>query len=153
MNNKYFGLHNLQSAVKSVAPKRVGRGESSGWGKTSGRGHKGQKARKSGNVRFGFEGGQTPLLRKLPKRGFYNKKTSYVSIICIDKIVSKFTPNSIIDIDLLRHHKLIKGKKYKKLKIIRGIKGVHPLVLKTDYISHNLKKYMEHIGGKIILTK
>lgn len=153
MNNKYFGLHNLQSTMKSSSPKRVGRGESSGWGKTCGRGHKGQKARKSGNVRFGFEGGQTPLLRKLPKRGFHNKRMSPISVISIDKIVSKFSPNSIIDIDILKNYKLIKGKKYKKLKIIRGIKSIHPLVLKTNYISANLKKSMEHIGGKIILTR
>lgn len=65
-------LGNLQPAVKKVARRRVGRGIGSGLGKTSGKGHKGQKARSGGGVRRGFEGGQTPLYRRLPKRGFKN---------------------------------------------------------------------------------
>ena len=65
-------LSNLKPAVKKVARKRVGRGTGSGLGKTSGKGHKGQKARSGGGVRPGFEGGQTPLFRTLPKRGFKN---------------------------------------------------------------------------------
>ena len=65
-------LGNLQPAVKKVTRRRVGRGIGSGLGKTSGKGHKGQKARSGGGVRRGFEGGQTPLYRRLPKRGFKN---------------------------------------------------------------------------------
>ena len=65
-------LGEIESATKKVARKRVGRGMASGLGKTSGRGHKGQKARSGGGVRRGFEGGQTPLYRRLPKRGFNN---------------------------------------------------------------------------------
>ena len=65
-------LGNLHPAVKRETKKRVGRGIGSGLGKTSGRGHKGQKARSGGGVRRGFEGGQTPLFRRLPKRGFNN---------------------------------------------------------------------------------
>ena len=65
-------LGNLKPAVKKMARKRVGRGTGSGLGKTSGKGHKGQKARSGGGVRPGFEGGQTPLFRRLPKRGFKN---------------------------------------------------------------------------------
>lgn len=65
-------LGNLKPAVKKMARKRVGRGTGSGLGKTSGKGHKGQKARSGGGVRPGFEGGQTPLFRRLPKRGFRN---------------------------------------------------------------------------------
>ena len=65
-------LGNLHPAVKKETKKRVGRGTGSGLGKTSGRGHKGQKARSGGGVRRGFEGGQTPLYRRLPKRGFNN---------------------------------------------------------------------------------
>ena len=66
-------LGNLKPAVKKTTRKRVGRGIGSGVGKTSGRGHKGQKARSGGGVRRGFEGGQTPLYRRLPKRGFNNR--------------------------------------------------------------------------------
>ncbi len=65
-------LGEIKSATKRVSRKRVGRGSSSGLGKTSGRGQKGQKARSGGGVRRGFEGGQTPLYRRLPKRGFTN---------------------------------------------------------------------------------
>ena len=65
-------LGNLKPAVKKMARKRIGRGTGSGLGKTSGKGHKGQKARSGGGVRPGFEGGQTPLFRRLPKRGFKN---------------------------------------------------------------------------------
>ena len=65
-------LGNLKPAVKKMARKRVGSGTGSGLGKTSGKGHKGQKARSGGGVRPGFEGGQTPLFRRLPKRGFKN---------------------------------------------------------------------------------
>ena len=65
-------LGEIKSATKRVSRKRVGRGSGSGLGKTSGRGHKGQKARSGGGVRRGFEGGQTPLYRRLPKRGFTN---------------------------------------------------------------------------------
>ena len=69
-------LDNLKPAVKKVKRNRVGRGMASGNGKTSGRGHKGQKARSGGGVRRGFEGGQTPLYRRLPKRGFNNSRFS-----------------------------------------------------------------------------
>ena len=65
-------LGNIKSSQEKVARRRVGRGIGSGLGKTSGRGHKGQKARSGGGVRRGFEGGQTPLYRRLPKRGFKN---------------------------------------------------------------------------------
>jgi len=68
-----LGLNNLPKPRGSTAtPKRKGRGQGSGWGKTGGRGNKGQRARKSGNVRPGFEGGQMPLIRRIPKRGFIN---------------------------------------------------------------------------------
>ena len=67
-------LGKLKPAVKSKSVKRVGRGAGSGLGKTSGKGHKGQKARSGGGVRRGFEGGQTPMYRRLPKRGFNNAR-------------------------------------------------------------------------------
>ena len=75
-------LHELKPAFGSTtAPKRLGRGVGSGLGKTSGKGHKGAKARSGGGKRPGFEGGQMPLVRRLPKRGFYNKfRTEYVAI-------------------------------------------------------------------------
>ena len=84
-------LGNLQPAVKKVTRTRVGRGVGSGLGKTSGRGHKGQKARSGGGVRRGFEGGQTPLYRRLPKRGFKNihaKNYTEVTLTMLNKTES-----------------------------------------------------------------
>ena len=81
-------LDELKPAVKKETRKRVGRGTGSGLGKTSGRGHKGQKARSGGGVRRGFEGGQTPLYRRLPKRGFTNihaKNYTEVTLTMLDK--------------------------------------------------------------------
>ena len=85
-------LGNLHPATKRMAKKRVGRGMGSGLGKTSGRGHKGQKARSGGGVRRGFEGGQTPLYRRLPKRGFnnFNAKTyTEVTLTMLNKSEAK----------------------------------------------------------------
>ena len=81
-------LDELKPAVKRETKKRVGRGTGSGLGKTSGRGHKGQKARSGGGVRRGFEGGQTPLYRRLPKRGFTNihaKNYTEVTLTMLEK--------------------------------------------------------------------
>lgn len=93
----FLGLHNLvapRGARKN--PKRVGRGESSGMGKTCGRGHKGQKSHKSGNVRIGFEGGSNPLARRLPKHGFTSLRDR-PSIINLAALASRFEENAKID--------------------------------------------------------
>ena len=85
-------LGNIKSGVKKQTRKRVGRGIGSGLGKTSGRGHKGQKARSGGGVRRGFEGGQTPLYRRLPKRGFTNihaKNYTEVTLTMLNKSEAK----------------------------------------------------------------
>ena len=85
-------LGNLQPAVKKVTRRRVGRGIGSGLGKTSGKGHKGQKARSGGGVRRGFEGGQTPLYRRLPKRGFTNihaKNYTEVTLTMLNKATTE----------------------------------------------------------------
>jgi len=105
MDRVYQGLHNLAPVPGTgQKPKRLGRGESSGHGKTCGKGNKGQKARKSGNVRIGFEGGQVPLIRRLPKRGFNNKRfqTPY-QIINVEDLSLKFkqgdsiTPQELVE--------------------------------------------------------
>lgn len=93
-------LGNLQPAVKKVTRRRVGRGIGSGLGKTSGKGHKGQKARSGGGVRRGFEGGQTPLYRRLPKRGFKNinaKTYTEVTLTMLNKSkVTDVTAESLL---------------------------------------------------------
>ena len=93
-------LGELKPAVKKVTRRRVGRGMGSGLGKTSGKGHKGQKARSGGGVRRGFEGGQTPLYRRLPKRGFNNihaKNYTEVTLTMLNKSEAKeFTAESLL---------------------------------------------------------
>ena len=156
MNNKYLGLHNLRITTDYKKKfKRVGRGESSGFGKTSGRGHKGQKSRKSGSVRFGFEGGQTSIIRRLPKRGFksYKQDNLIIATINIDRVMEKFPVNSIITINKLREYKVIKGKNFIKIKFISGNKKMHPLSLDTNYISKSLKVHLEKIGGRVTFVK
>ena len=94
----YLGLHNLVSLEGARKRcKRVGRGESSGWGKTSGRGHKGQKSRKSGRVRLGFEGGQNPLSMRLPKRGFRPLSRSLTRVINLKDIQPYFQKDAVVD--------------------------------------------------------
>ena len=93
-------LGNMKAASEKVARRRVGRGMGSGLGKTSGRGHKGQKARSGGGVRRGFEGGQTPLYRRLPKRGFKNihaKNYTEVTLTMLNQSTSaEVTAESLI---------------------------------------------------------
>ena len=94
-------LGNIKAATKKETKKRVGRGIGSGLGKTSGRGHKGQKARTGGGVRRGFEGGQTPLYRRLPKRGFTNihaKTYTEVTLTMLNKVKNEeVTAESLIE--------------------------------------------------------
>lgn len=80
--------------------KRIGRGPGSGWGKTSGKGHKGQKSRSGGKVAVGFEGGQMPLYRRLPKRGFHNKFSKQYSIVNVEAL-NRFEDGTVVDAELL----------------------------------------------------
>lgn len=103
-------LHELLQAPGSrTTRKRVGRGIGSGHGKTSGRGHKGQWARSGGGVRLGFEGGQTPVYRRLPKRGFSNSpfKREY-SIVNLTQLI-KFEAGTVITPELLVEHKIVRN--------------------------------------------
>src|SRR5580704_1032879 len=94
----FLGLHNLVAPRGArKAPKRLGRGESSGLGKTCGRGTKGQKSTKSGNVRIGFEGGSNPLARRLPKHGFTSLRAR-ASIVNLSSLAERFEENSKIDL-------------------------------------------------------
>ena len=101
-------IHELTPAPDSnKASKRVGRGHGSGNGKTAGKGHKGQKARSGGGVRIGFEGGQMPLARRIPKRGFNNIfATRYATVNVAD--LNKFTEGTVVDTELLCASGLIK---------------------------------------------
>src|SRR5213592_4056344 len=103
-------LHNLQPRPGSRhRVKRLGCGESSGHGKTSGKGHKGQKARSGGSIRLGFEGGQMPLIRRLPKRGFNNAAFhKNYAIVNLDDL-NEFKAGTVVSEQLLRESNLVRG--------------------------------------------
>ena len=103
-------LHELSPAAGSTKPNfRKGRGAGSGNGKTAGKGHKGQNARSGGGVRPGFEGGQLPLYRKLPKRGFTNHFAKQYAIINVETL-DRYEAGAVIDIDTLINDKVIKNR-------------------------------------------
>src|SRR5829696_8040770 len=106
-----MNLHTLQPRAGSRhRTKRLGCGESSGHGKTSGKGHKGQKARSGGSIRLGFEGGQMPLIRRMPKRGFNNAEFKKQWGIVNLSVLERFEAGTTIDESLLRQHGLISGR-------------------------------------------
>ena len=128
--------------------KRVGRGESSGWGKTSGRGSKGQKARSGGKVRAGFEGGQMPLSRRLPKRGFRNPfREEYIAVNLTD-ICRKFSKGAIIDEASLLANGILR-KKGNKVKILAKGEIDFPVTIKLAKISQAAKEKITAAGGSV----
>ncbi|MDR1160672.1 MAG: 50S ribosomal protein L15 [Syntrophomonadaceae bacterium] len=142
-------LHELKSpagATKKI--KRVGRGTGSGHGKTSTRGHKGQKARSGGGTRLGFEGGQMPLQRRIPKRGFSNSvfKKEY-AIVNIEDL-NGFDNGAEITLELLRELGLVK-KKLNGLKILGQGELKKQLMVKTHKISRQAEEKIIAAGGKV----
>lgn len=128
--------------------KRLGRGESSGLGKTSGRGHKGQKARAGGFHKTGFEGGQMPLQRRLPKRGFRSLNHREYSIVNVG-VLACFKANSEVDGKALHDKGLIKKVK-DGFKILGDGEISVPLVVKADRFSKVAKEKIEKVGGKVV---
>lgn len=140
-------LHELSPAPGSVREsRRIGRGHGSGWGKTAGKGHKGQKARAGRGIRPGFEGGQMPLSRRVPKRGFVNNfATEYATINVAALHV--FENGAVVDIDALKAAGLVK-KTYSGVKIL-GNGGVEKsLTVKVAAYSDTAKAKIEAAGGK-----
>jgi len=132
--------------------KRLGQGESSGKGKTSGKGHKGQKARSGGSIRLGFEGGQMPLIRRLPKRGFNNAafRTNYAIVNLAD--LNRFDDGATIDEATLLEAKLIRGK-YDGVKILGTGEITKKLTIAVDKISASAREKIEKTGGSIQLPQ
>ena len=127
--------------------KRVGRGPGSGHGKTSCRGHKGQKARSGGGPSPGFEGGQMPLHRRLPKRGFTNIfRTEYATVNVKD--LERFESGATVDISTMIKEGLIK-KIYDGVKVLGKGEITKPLTIITHRISHQAKEKIEKAGGKV----
>ncbi|SHF08967.1 LSU ribosomal protein L15P [Caldanaerobius fijiensis DSM 17918] len=142
-------LHELKPAEGSKKkPKRVGRGIGSGHGKTSTRGHKGQKARSGGGVRPGFEGGQMPLHRRLPKRGFVNIFAKEYAIVNVQTLNDKFNDGDVVTPDVLLERRIIKDIK-DGVKILGDGELTKNLTVKANKFSEGAVKKIQEAGGKV----
>ena len=128
--------------------KRVGRGVGSGMGKTSTRGHKGQNARSGGGVRPGYEGGQTPLFKRLPKRGFTNIYRKEYAVVNLGDINNKFEAGAIIDVEALKAAGLIK-KEYEGVKILSHGELTKAFTIKAAKFSKAAEEKINAAGGTI----
>ena len=133
--------------------KKIGRGPGSGHGKTSGKGHKGQKARSGGGKAGGFEGGQMPLYRRLPKRGFlpFGGKTEYAVVNV--KALGGFGANAVVDPDALVQAGLIRTSARGRVKILGEGDVAHALIVKAHAVSESARAKIEAKGGRVeVLT-
>lgn len=135
------------SAGSKKKSKRVGRGESSGHGKTSGRGSKGQRSRSGGKVPQWFEGGQMPLQRRLPKRGFKNPFKKEFAIINVGDL-DKFEPNTVVDREKLKEAGLVKRIK-DGIKLLGNGEIERPLTVRVNKVSKSAKEKIEAAGGVV----
>ena len=141
-------LHELHAAEGSRnTRKRVGRGTSSGFGKTSGRGQKGQLSRQGGHTRLGFEGGQMPLFRTMPKRGFKNVNRKEYAIINLDDL-NKFEEGSEVTVANLKEKGLVK-KELSGVKLLAKGELKVKLNVKINKVSAAAKKAVEAAGGSV----
>ncbi|GAA5417677.1 50S ribosomal protein L15 [Paraliobacillus ryukyuensis] len=139
-------LHELKPSQARKQRNRVGRGMSSGNGKTSGRGHKGQKARSGGGVRLGFEGGQMPLFQRLPKRGFTNIHRKEFAIVNLDTL-NKFEEGTEVTPELLLETGLV-SKLKAGIKVLGNGNMEKKLTVKAHKFSASAKEAIEAAGGK-----
>ena len=126
---------------------RVGRGHGSGNGKTAGRGHKGQKARSGGGVRLGFEGGQMPLYRRLPKRGFNNKWAIEYTIVNVEEL-NKFEAGTVVTQEVLEEAGLIKQVAKDGVKVLGNGELKVALTVVADKFTKSAVEKIEAAGGK-----
>jgi large subunit ribosomal protein L15 len=126
--------------------KRLGRGPGSGHGKTAGRGHKGRGARAGGNTPPGYEGGQMPLQRRLPKRGFHNPFRQEFNIVNLGQLEGHFEPGAVIDAEALRAHGLVHSVE-RPVKILAGGTLTKALSVKADKFSAAARERLQAAGG------
>ena len=140
-------LNNLQRTNKNKVSKRIGRGTGSGSGKTSGRGHKGQKARSGASIRPGFEGGQMPIQQRLPKFGFTSRQKQYSTHIKL-RDIEKLAEDHIT-LEVLKKNKIISNK-IKKVKIINGGELTKTVKIEGLSVSKSVEELINKLGGEII---
>lgn len=132
--------------------KRLGRGEASGLGKTSGKGHKGQKARAGGYHKVGFEGGQMPLARRLPKRGFTNIFRKAYTVLNVSDL-NRFEGATEIDLDFLKEKKIISQKCQDPLKILGNGEIKLAITVKATKFTKSAIEKIEKAGGKAVIIE
>lgn len=142
---KLHELYPAAGATKEV--KRIGRGHGSGHGKTAGKGHKGQWARSGGGVRPGFEGGQTSLARRMPKRGFNNIFATEYTVVNVADLEARFENGAVIDTDALIDAGLV-TKVLDGVKVLGNGKVTKSLTVKAAKFSESAKAKIESAGGK-----
>lgn len=140
-------LHELSPAAGSTKErKRIGRGAGSGQGKTAGKGHKGQKARAGRGMRAGFEGGQMPLQRRLPKRGFNNIFRKEIVAVNVADLEARFENGAVVDVESLKQVGLVKNS-FDGVKILGNGELTKKLTVKADAFSESAKQKIEAAGG------
>ena len=142
-----MNIHELSPAPGSThVAKRKGRGHATGNGKTAGRGHKGQKARSGGGVRIGFEGGQMPLARRVPKRGFNNIFAKPLEAVNVS-VLDKFEDGAVVDAQALLDAGILSKCVY-GVKILGNGEITKKLTVKASAFSESAKQKIEAVGGK-----
>jgi large subunit ribosomal protein L15 len=142
----------LSARIPRKKPKRLGRGLGTGTGKTAGRGHKGQKARAGGKIRPGFEGGQMPLYRRLPKRGFNNARfRAEYAIVNVGQLDAAFPDGATVDAQAIRVARLV-NERTGPIKVLGGGELTKRLVVKADRFSESAKRKIEAAGGTAATT-
>lgn len=142
-------LENLTKAPEAKAKKRVGRGPGSGLGKTSGRGQKGQKSRSGASIPAWFQGGQTPLYRRIPKRGFNNTRfTIRYATINVSDLNNFFNDGDVVTPELLKEKKIIK-KQLNGVKVLGNGELKKKLTVKANIFSASAISKIESAGGKV----
>ena len=143
-------MHELRPAEGArTSAKRLGRGIGSGLGKTSGKGHKGQNARSGGGVRPGFEGGQMPLVRRIPKRGFNNRFRKVYSIVNISALEAKFENGAVVDAEALIVSGILSKIEDAGVKVLGGGELTKALTVKADKFGASAKEAIEKAGGSV----
>lgn len=144
-----MNIQSLSPAPNSTfSTKRVGRGTGSGHGKTSGKGHKGQNARSGGGVRPGFEGGQMPLIRRIPKHGFTNVWKKEYTVINVSAL-NKLEPNTIVTAEMLKAQGLISKIEKFGLKVIGNGEITIPLTVRANKFSESAIQKIQAAGGSV----
>lgn len=142
-------LHNMSPAPGSTKTgKRLGRGTGSGLGKTSGKGHKGQNARSGGGVRPGFEGGQMPLIRRLPKRGFTNNWKKVYTTINVS-VLEQLENGTVVDIEMLKNNGLISKVEPYGLKVLGNGELTKKLTVKAAKFTQSAADKITAAGGTV----